>query len=734
MMGRRRKIGTPSASTSTEVAPMSTGSARTSGDWLLVHGLPLVTPGLGAAVFAVGIALAHDRWGGDPVLTPFMALLFLLIGGLITVFGWMSAGPRPLLKILMIVTGSLATGTLVLGLIVGMQVLWPAYILCALVVWVLWVIWRGTKYAGATTTPTGEGNALLEAIKNAKVQFRNPTVDDRGVVRAKVITQPGGTLEGARNLLPPLAAEAQAVPGGTHLAGDPDHEGVGELEIATRDNLSIPGGLPWPGVDRSTFGAPPTVPFAIGEYQTEPCMICLVGDYDTDRDAEDVAHVKIGGVTGSGKGVLAQGVLAVLATRSRLNMIGIDVSKEMQTFGPVAAGLNWVITDMDEARRFFKRLRKVIKGRTEHLTREGLGRWSLRSSLNLLLIWVEESSDFAVLAADYDHLLAKARSAGIMVVSSLQRITFRSMSTDARANHTSGICFGVDSKEDAEYVLPEPALAALGQNLPTWGVTRRGYSYVAGLGVPLRKWARMQRAYHPTPEQLIATVDAGTPFRDPMDQITIDLFGEMYHQRTYYTGPVWGPYTTAPVPKPRPMPATGSAPHSTAQPPAVPAMRPAPTPQDEPALTGEEQSMEEQARAATDEERQEMQEQLYASRRRYLGDDARAKDLDDVDPHSAIPGVVPDADGDAPADDPRPKPSPEEAQRIWDLQLDAWYRAGRDTVFTRDLVALLGEVQRDRRFLYRQRDRWLELGCIADRPDAEGWDLIASPLEGADRR
>ncbi|MFD8564947.1 hypothetical protein ACFV1N_47425 [Streptosporangium canum] len=728
-MGRRRRIKTSSAST--EVAPMSTESVRTSGDWLLVHGLPLTTPGIGAAVFAVLIALAHAKWSGDPVWTPLMSLLFLLIGGLITFFCWMSAGPRVLLRILMVVTGALATGNLVLGLIVGMQVIWPAYIICALVVWVLWVVWRGTKYAGATPTATGEGNALLEAIKNAKVQFHNPSVDERGVIRAKVITQPGGTLEGARNLLPQLSAEAQAVPGGTHLAGDPDRDGVGEIEIATRDNLGIPGGLPWPGVDRSAFGAPPTVPFAVGEYQTEPCMVCLVGDYDTDRDAEDVAHVKIGGVTGSGKGVLALGMLATLATRSRLNIIGVDVSKGMQTFGPVAAGLNWVITDMNEARRFFKRLRKVIKGRSDHLTREGLSRWSLRSSLNLLLIWVEESSDFAALAADYDHLLAKARSAGIMVVSSLQRITFRSMSTDARSNHTGGICFGVDSKEDAEYVLPEPALAALGQNLPTWGVTRRGYSYVAGLGAPLRKWARMQRAYNPTAEQLIATVDAGAPFRDPMDQVTVGLFGELYQQRTYYTGPVWGPYTTEPAPKPRPMPPAGTTPTAATQPPAVPAMRPAPPSREGAALTAEEQTMEDQARAEIDEERQEMQRQLDESRRRDLGEDARPQDLADVDPHDVITGVAipPEGDGDAPSDDVRPKPSPEEAQRMWDLRLDAWYREGRDTVFTKDLVALLGEVQRDRRFLYRQRDRWLEVGCLADRPDAEGWDLIASPLE-----
>jgi hypothetical protein len=726
MMARRNKQ-TTSAAHSTQVVPVEFEHSRTSGGWLLVHGLPLATPLIGCAIYAGLIALAHTKWGGDPVWTPLLSILLLLVGGLVTFFGWMSAGPRVLLRVLMVVTGTLATATLVLGLIVGMGAIWPGYILCSLIVSLLWTIWRGTKYAGATPATVGEGNALLDAIKAAKVQFAQPTVDERGVIRAKVIAQPGGTLEGARALLPHLSAAAQAVPGGTNLAGDPRRDGVGELEIPTRDNLDIPGGVRWPGVPAEQMGALPTVPFALGEYQTEPCMICLVGDYDLDPDAEDIGHLKIGGVTGSGKSICARTVLASLSVRRRLNIIGIDVSKGLQTFGPVAHGLTWVITDMNEARRFMKRLRKVIAGRSDQLTREGLMRWSLRSSLNLLLIWVEESSDFAALSADYENLLAKARSAGIMVVSSLQRITYRSMSTDARANHTAGICFGVDDEEDAKYVLPQPALAALGKNLPTWGVTRRGYAYVAGLGVPARKWSRMQRVYNATAQQLIDTVDAGAAYRDSMDTVTAELFGELYTQRTHYTHAVWGPGSADAAPAARPMPAAAAEMF-------VPAARPGPAHPAAP--TDEEEMATMAAKEETEHDRQNMHENLADSRRRYLGEDARPADLADVDPEGAISGVIVEADndGDDVEDEQEtPRPSTEQAQRVFDEALDAWYREGRESVRTADLVELLGSVQRSRRFLYRQIDRWSEAEYISARPDADGWDLIASPMETAAR-
>ncbi|MEV7014155.1 FtsK/SpoIIIE domain-containing protein, partial [Streptosporangium sp. NPDC051022] len=509
------------------------------GGWWLVHGLPLLAPGIGCLIWALIVQMAHLAWGGDPFVTPVLALLFFVLGGAVTYYGWLAAGSRRDLRIAVATSGAAATGVLVLGLIFGLTQGWllSVYVICSIVVWVLWGIWRSSKYAGATNHD-GEATPLLEAVKNAQVRFSAPTVDERGVVRAKVHTKPGGTLDDARALVPLLSSAARAVPGGAHLSAHPDKDGVATLEIPTRDNLK--GRLAWPGV-ADLLGSLPTEAFAVAEYQSGPCTVRLIGDFDKDRGAEDIKHVKIGGVTRSGKSTGALVILASLLVMRRLNVIGVDLTKEMQTFGPVAHGLTWVITDVEEARLFMARLPKVIEGRTAQLAREGLRRWSLRSKLNLMVVWLEESKEFRRFQAQYEKVVADAGSAGIMFVSSTQDWIYRQVSTSVRKNHGAGICFGVEEAEDAAHVLPERAIAALGRGgMPTWGSTRPGYCYIAGLGIPESKWARMARFYDPLDEQLIEAVDLGAPYRAPMDDVTAGLFGELFSRRTVYRAAQWG--------------------------------------------------------------------------------------------------------------------------------------------------------------------------------------------------
>ncbi|ACZ92010.1 hypothetical protein [Streptosporangium roseum] len=724
-MGRRNKTKQATA----QVVPVeSVDAGRMGGGWLLVHGLPLITPGIGCAIFAILIMLAHAKWGGDAVWTPLLSILFLAVGGLITFFGHMSAGPRMLLRILMVVTGSLATGALVLGLVVGMGAIWPAYTLCSLIVWVLWVIWRGTKYAGATPATEGAGNPLMEAIKQARVQFAAPTVDERGVVRAKVETLPGGTMENARALMPMISAESRAVPGSTNLAVDLDEDGRGVIEIATRDNLKH--GVDWPGLAGLKLGALPTEPFAIGEYQTGPCQVQIVGDITKDRRAPDIKHLKLGGVTGSGKSTGARTFLGSQMAMRRLNIIGLDLSKGLQTFSPFVNGLTWTITNEEEARQFLHRLKNVvIKGRSDHLTGEDLMRWSPASSLNLLQIWVEESKEFRKLQSLYADVVADARSAGVFFVSSTQHWNFRHASTDTRSNHGAAIMFGVEKYDEAEQILPKDALEALGKNLQYWGSNRPGYCYATGLGIPMNRWGSMLRIYEPTTEQLAEVVRVGAAYRDPMDPVTAELFGELFTNRTRY--PLNGSESlqgAAPASRAS-VTLTGSTPgHSAPQ-----GAAPASVRRSGAAAGDEEQEMAEMAEQETAEDREAMRQALRDSRRYHLGEDARPGDLADVDAEEVLSGVIVPAEGEEDDDEQAPRPSPEEAQRIWDEALDGWYREGRTHLRTADLVELLDTVRRDRRFLYRQRDRWESKGCITPRPDADGWDLIASPMETAGR-
>lgn len=673
---------------------------RVDGGWWLVHGLPLVTPLIGCTVFALLCAGARWGFGGDPVVTPLLALVFALIGAALTWFGLSTAGPRPHLKILVGVTGGSATGMLVLVTVLGWRIMWIPYLCCSLVVWALWVIWRGQKYAGATaeTAP----NPLTDAITAARVQFSKPTVDDRGVVRAKVRTLPGGTIAEAQALVPALAADARAVRGGVHLAKDDMVEGLGTIEVATRDNLAA--GVAWPGV-RHLLGSLPTEPFAIGEYQTGPALVRLVGDVDKDRAADDIKHVKIGGTTGSGKSVGARVLLASLLVKRRVNVVGIDLSKELQTFGPIVQGLTWVITDAEEARLFMARLGQVIAGRTAHLAREGLSRWSLRSSLNLLVIHVEESKAFHRFTTAYERAVADARSAGILFISSTQDWIYRQVSTTVRKLHGSAICFGVEEADDAGHILPPEALRALGEALPTWGARRPGYCYIAGLGIAPKMWAKQARIYDPRDEQLVEAVALGAQYRDPMDPVTEQLFGELYARRTRHSGRVWG----ASVPAPRPE-----------QP--MPARR----------VYDFDQEQEEAVMQADEENAQDLEEmrrQMEESRERHLGEDATDDDWADVDPDLEIGTDVEDG-GQEEDDEERPNLTPERAQRVWDELLDGLYRSGARSLETSQLVEWLDRVGRSRKFLYRQIERWTGMECVQAR-DGGGWDLVASPFERA---
>ncbi|MFC4006676.1 Yip1 family protein [Nonomuraea purpurea] len=686
--------------------------ARMSGGWWRIHGLPLAAPLIGCVVFALVVLGAHAFGGGDPVLTPLLAILLLVIGVGVTWFMVSSAGSRDHFRLVMLATGVIGTMNLVLGLIVGPQVwmVWT-YIVSSLIVWAVWAIWRGSKYAGAASSG-GPRNQMLEMLEAAPVEFSKPRVDDRGVIRAKWATKPGGVSDDARNLVAPMAAYARAVPGGSNLTTHPDRDGTGEVEIPTRDNLKR--SIPWPGLTSDLLGITPVDPFTIGEYQTGPVRVQIVGDVERDPDAHDVGHVKIGGVTGSGKSTGARSFLGSLMAMGRLNIVGVDLSTELQIFGPVAGGLTWLITDEQEARLFMQRIEHVMRGRKAHLAREDLTRWAPRSSLNLLLVWFEESKALSRFTKNYVTFVSDARAAGIWIVSSTQSWIYRALSTDLRKQHPDAICFGMTESDDVGQVLPDSVIEALGKrNLPTWGKSRPGYCYISGIGIPEFRWPKMLRMYNSTGDQLREAVAVGERFRDPMDPVTAELFGELFSRRIRYS------LDGRPL---RPGELAHQAQRNDHE--ARHVVEALVGDVDD----GDQEEAEAQADAQYAQDRQEMLGRLADARRRNLGDHAEPHDFDDIDPEESIDTEVED---DGEEDGSEPSPTPAEAQRIWDERLDALYRSGTRQVTTAMLTEWLSDVKRERRFLYRQTERWESDGmkCIAPNPAADGWDLIASPLE-----
>ncbi|WP_433520175.1 hypothetical protein ACQP2T_63590 (plasmid) [Nonomuraea sp. CA-143628] len=688
------------------------------GLWV-THGLPSLFPFIMAVVWGVLVEGAHLAWGGSPLVTPLVAIVFFAIGGCLTVFGYVSAGPRKHLRIAVTASGAAMTINLLLGLVFGFVTrdfttnwwLISAYVICMLGVCPLWLIWRWTKYAGSTTPAITAGDetgasVLVEMARDARTKIHKPRMDERGVIRAKVSAQPGGTMGDAQALVEPLAAAARAVPGGASLIRNLDVEGEGEIEIATRDNLKAP--IPWPGLTPELRGILPTDWFSLGEYQSGPVRVRIVGDVDKDRSAPDVSHLKVGGVTGSGKSTGAQAMIGSVMGMRRLTTIGVDVSTELQILGPFKDGFTIPpITDYELAKAFIHRMNKVvIPGLKAHLAREGLKRWSPKSSLNLMMVVFEESKAFGRLQKAYHDMVADARAAGVWIVSSTQSWLWRNLSTDVRKQHPSGWCFGMSEPDDVATVLPEEAVAALGDKLPTWGDRRPGYSYLAWRGVPERMWPKMLRAYDPLREQLLQAVELGAPYRDPMDSVTKELFGDLFADHVRQRGPM-------PVLVGRPVPRDVAAEHQ---------------------FDGDDDEtnaddLEAEVAEEHEEDRREVFDDLAEVRRRDLGDLATPADLEDVDADQPIPELGAVNDEESNADEVAL--TTEQAQRVWDEKLDELWRSGGRRLTTDMLTTWLEAAGRKRPFLYRQRDRWQAAGCIVPRSGADGWDLIASPLEAA---
>ncbi|MFI6603751.1 hypothetical protein ACIBHX_46610 [Nonomuraea sp. NPDC050536] len=721
-----------------ELAVRDREEMRLSGGLFVVHVLPLLLPAAAWLILGAAMMGANKAWGpeANPHVTPIISVIFLILMAGLTAFGWSINGKaRTHLRVAVVISGVAGTVNLILGLTFWLFQGWmiTVFILSGLPVWGVWVVWRLMRYAGATETGDGSGgNDLLHAIKSAKVRFSKPTVDERGVVRAKVHTTPGGTLEDARTLIPLLAAEGKAVRGSAQLIRDPDVDGIAEFEMATVDNLK--DGVPWRGVEQVGVGSLPTDWFSVGQYQTEECLVRIVGE--EDDPAGDIKHLKIGGVTGSGKSNAALVFLTSLLLKRRLNIIGIDLTKGMQTLGLLAHGLTWVLNDPQDVEQFLARLPHVIKGRGDQLAREGLRRWSLRSKLDLMVVWIEESKAMRRYQSRYEALAADARSAGIWLVSSTQDWLWRNVSTSARKSHTAGICFGMTEADDVQTILPPEAVQALGKDgLPLWGSDKPGYCYISGLGIPPTKWARFVRFAIATDEQILQAVEVGAPYRSPMDPITADLFGELFARRTIYTGPQWGGSITSKAVETVPARLV-SAPQPATRPtmPAAPLFRGPQAPWEDPDDDLEEDlvdaSPEEAARRAAEYERREHAEmlaRLEESRRRNLGEDLKPGDFADIDP--TIPLSMDIDDDGQEEEDNGPEIEPEEARRIFDTKLDELYRAGARRVETSHLVAWTEEVRRHRTYLYGQVKRWRQAGLVEEDADNGGWLIVGSPLE-----
>ncbi|MFJ3465812.1 FtsK/SpoIIIE domain-containing protein [Achromobacter spanius] len=712
-MARRKQTATAAASvnTSTDIVPVGKGGFF---GHLVGHmvgkTLPYAAPWISAAALPPVAGLATNAmWGGAP-LSAGLASAAIAVGGagltavtwkttpagstfgqfrrvqattsVAAGMGWLtcatSAGPfgHPMLDAWLIGGGLFAAS------------------------WNVRQLLRNGASGDVEETNSGGLGALAEAIGWEKVRVKDAKGSGKGTVQAAIEVAPSGTIEAVQATTGKVAAALQVPPSGVIVTPDPDNAARGTVSLRVADLLKD--------------GVPFAMPRELGLLPTEPIPLGLYADGEVwainPFAAAILQHVLVMGTTGAGKSEFLRSLVVHLATRRKMSIFLVDLAKGRQTVGHIADGIDWLVQDAKEAKRLLRALPAAIKARGSVLADEGLDQWSPASSLNAVMVWIEEAADLADFN-ELDEIARKARSVGIWLGISLQRATWGNVSTDVRANLQGSACFGVDDAGDAGFCLPDSVTAA--GAIPAWGSDRPGYAYSTGMGQPQNRWTTEVRSGLTDRQVLADLVAAAAPYRDPLDEPTATALGQAYAQRAHRGTNRTTPGVGAP------------APAAVATAPAALAALPAPA-TDRSAYVLETDHMPDDTEL----------EEAAAMEIQDAYDEVMGSIPADPEPTADYASLrledeVPDADEDSGMTFEAPAPvGTEEARHILYAELDGWVQSGRLEFEPADLIPATTAAGRKRPWMQGELKRLTEQGLI-QRDGHGAYSIVQSPLQPA---
>lgn len=676
------------------------GILSTIGSHIAAKAAPYLPPWIGAAVLPPVAGWGVNEMWGESALSAGLASAGLGAGGvLLSAVTWAVAGGtnkfRRYRRVQATASVAAGMGWLTCSVSAGpfghpMTDLWLLGGGLFAASWNVRQIMRNAHDETEQTETSGLGK-LAEAIGLEKVQVKNARGNGKGMVTADVVVPPGKTMEDVQSAAPKLAAALHVPPSAVTVDRNPDNAARGTFSARVADVLKN--------------GVPFRPPAELGLLPTEPIPVGLYADGEVWEInpflAEILQHLLVMGVTGSGKSEFARTVLAHLMTRRKLSIWLIDLSKGEQTVGHMAEGLDWFVDKnrggQREAKALLRCLPDVIAARGTELANEGLDQWTPASKLNAMVVWIEEAAD----VADFDVLdkIARAaRSVGIWLVISLQRASWKNVSTDVRANLQAAACFGVDDAADAGFCLPDRVTES--GAIPDWGADRPGYAYSTGMGVPAKRWTTEVRGSltKTVKEQIREMVRAAAAVRDPLDDVSARAAGLAYERRTHH----------------------GTNHTNTAAAPAPLAAAPSPQPEWD---DREDDDMDAVDPAVEEAAAMELQDAY---------DDVMSHIPADPEPYAEYAGLrldddVPDADPDTDlAFEQAARPSTDEARAILYGQIDAWAAQDRLTFEPGDLIPATVAAGRSRPWLQGELKKLTEMGVL--QRDGQGEYTIVRPI------
>ncbi len=307
--------------------------------------------------------------------------------------------------------------------------------------------------------------------------------------------------DSALDLKGKIAAREHISPDKVVVSPNPDDYHKARVTIVT-GNIENDD-LPWEG---------PSIPS--GGTMMDPVRLGLRIDGEPGHMLVPDRHIQVMGMTGSGKSFgFAWNFFAEVITRysraGRTELWGMDLVKGRQTFGPLMQAFDKVAVTEQEVHDMILQLKDEVRDRMNTLTDEGLGTWKPQSSLRFRIVYIEEAPKVFEYMEEDMGMFGKiagfwkeARSAGIVLVTSLQIATNTEQPKSVLRQISNRICFGINDMGDADYGLNSVAIKN-GADPSRWGSFKPGMCYMSVEGIPQHEWHTPVRTYLMTREQMV---------------------------------------------------------------------------------------------------------------------------------------------------------------------------------------------------------------------------------------
>ncbi len=466
------------------------------------------------ACFLVGI-LFYGFWSQNPHLK--LILLGLGIGvAILSVFTWIiSRSRRDLGRVHSVMTMIMAGSWLVAATALG------PFNHPLIDIWLLvGSILAGSWSLRTSIKPSERDDPIADFFKDnnlegARLKFIEQTKNKvKGRIQLRRGKNTASDLQGIKGKLASLMGVAI---NNVRITPDPDNASKAEIVVVKGDALKQETLYDPNANDYESIADP----LQIGIYEDrEPALLPL-----QTRDL-GASHLLIQGMNGSGKSMAAQIIFAEMFKRNDAVSWVIDTVKGSQTMNNVRPGIDWFIEDEATAAALFVKFKNLIKARADYLGKKDLDKWVKGCGLTFIHLHLEEASGLIANNPAFVKMMETARSTGIQISASLQRAHHGSVDTQARAQFSSVLCFGVADIGDASFALPDEVLDA-GANPAVWRNARQGYAYLVAPGIDQSKWTTPLRTFKMEPELMKQLAkDAINP---EVDEITLGALGDLYH-------------------------------------------------------------------------------------------------------------------------------------------------------------------------------------------------------------